>query len=116
MSVWQTQARLLSERFEGFLHCDMDEITDDDIARLVCAAYVLAQQHSVDKRGRCKHCYGRAHWWRVRRRKSCTVHAAFSVAMNQPLSAVWPWVEDWGNVGTQGTDDDRIDRRVAETR
>lgn len=95
VSVWRTQARLLSERLDGFLHCDLDEITDDDVVRLVCAAYVLVRQHSVDKRGRCRHCYYRSHLWGSRRRKSCTVHAALSVAMNQPLGTVWKWLEDW---------------------
>ncbi|MGH3907121.1 MAG: hypothetical protein ACRDTE_23540 [Pseudonocardiaceae bacterium] len=39
-NVWSTQHRLLLERLEGLLHRDMGEITDDEIARLVCAAYV----------------------------------------------------------------------------
>lgn len=96
VNFWHVRHRLLTEQLEGFLHCDMDEITDDDIARLVCAAYVLVRQHSVDKRGRCRHCYYRSRWWWVRRRQVCTVHGAFAVAMNQPLGVVWGWVEDWG--------------------
>lgn len=99
MNFWQVQHRLLTEQFESFLYCDMDEITDDDLARLVCAAYVLVRRHDVDKRGRCRHCYYRSRWWWVRGRKRCTVHSAFSVAMNQPLNTVWRWVEDWGGLG-----------------
>lgn len=97
MNIWHVQHRLVTEQLEGFLHCDMDEITDEDVARLVCAAYVLVRQHGVDKRGRCRHCYYRSRWWWVRRRKMCTVHSVFAVAMNQPRDAVWRWVEDWGS-------------------
>ncbi|MGH3911631.1 MAG: hypothetical protein ACRDRM_12465 [Pseudonocardiaceae bacterium] len=98
MSVWHTQARLLAERFDGLLHCDLAEVTDDDVARLVCAAYVLGTQHRVDKRGRCPHCYSRLRWWSVKRRRTCTVHSAFLVAMNQPLNMVGRWVQDWGTL------------------
>lgn len=47
MNIWHVQHRLLTEQLEGFLHGDMDEITDHDVARLVCAAYVLVKARQV---------------------------------------------------------------------
>lgn len=92
--MWGTQHRLLVERFEALLHRDMGEITDDEIARLVCAAYVTLRQHSVDKRGHCHHCYRSGSWWLPRRRKRCTVYQVFAVAMEQPFKVVKAWLED----------------------
>jgi hypothetical protein len=92
--VWRTQHRLLGEQLEGLLHRDMSEITDDEIARLVCAAYVTMRQHSVNKRGWCHHCCRSGSWWLPRRRKRCTVHQVFAVAMNQPFDIVSVWIKD----------------------
>ncbi|MGH8573405.1 MAG: hypothetical protein ACREX8_12645, partial [Gammaproteobacteria bacterium] len=94
-NVWGTQHRLLVERLDALLHRDMREITDDEIARLVCAAYVTMRQHSVNKRGRCRHCYRSGSWWLPRRRKMCTVYQVFAVAMNQPLNIVSDWLRDY---------------------
>lgn len=93
-NVWSTQHRLLVERLEELLHRDMSEITDDEIARLVCAAYVTMRQHSVNKRGRCRHCYRSGSGWPLRRRKRCTVYRVFAVAMNQPFGIVSEWIKD----------------------
>lgn len=92
--MWATQHRLLVERLEELLHRDMGEITDDEIARLVCAAYVMLRQHSVNKRGYCHHCYRAGSRWRLRRRKRCTVFQVFGVAMGQPLEILAEWVRD----------------------
>ncbi|MGH3909035.1 MAG: hypothetical protein ACRDTE_33375 [Pseudonocardiaceae bacterium] len=93
-NVWATQHRLLVERLETLLHRDMSEITDDEIARLACAAYVTMRQHSVNKRGYCRHCYRSGSRWLPRRRKRCTVYQVFAVAMNQPFNIVSDWLGD----------------------
>lgn len=92
--MWGTQHRLLVERLAELLRRNMGEITDDEIARLVCAAYITLRQHSVNKRGYCHHCYRAGSRWLLRRRKRCTVFQVFGVTMGQPLKVVWAWLED----------------------
>lgn len=97
MNIWHVQHRLFTEHLDDVLYADEAELPDETILRLTAAARVLLAQHQVDKRGRCQHCYRQSVWW-LKRRKTCTVHGAFSVAMNQPLGAVWRWVKDWGGL------------------
>ncbi|MCA1704725.1 MAG: hypothetical protein LC808_16260 [Actinobacteria bacterium] len=92
-NVWSTQHRLV-EKLEELLQRDMSEITDDEIARLVCAAYITLRQHRVNKRGYCRHCYRSGPWWLPRRRKRCTVYEVFGVAMGQPFNILSAWLRD----------------------
>lgn len=94
-NVWETRYRLLCERLEEMLHRNMDDLSDDEVARVICGAYVLLAQHKVNKRGRCRHCYRSGSWWLPRRRKRCTVYQVFGVAMGQPLRIVSEWLGDW---------------------
>lgn len=100
MNIWHVQHRLFMEQLEGLLYADEAELPDEQVIRLTAAARVLLTQHQVNNWGRCRHCYYRSSWWWLKRRKICTVHAAFSIAMNRPLDSVWRWVEDWGMLGT----------------
>jgi len=91
VSVWETQHRLLSEQVTGLLS---GELTDEEIVRLIIAARVLLARHQVDKRGRCRFCFqSRSRLWWPRRR-ICTVHQAFAVALNQPFKVVLDWFKD----------------------
>jgi hypothetical protein len=91
--VWGVKHRLLLERVD-VLHRDMDVIADEEIARLVCAAYVALRQHRVNKRGQCRHCHRPGSWW-PRRRKTCTVHQVFAMAMEQPFPVVCAWLRNY---------------------
>lgn len=90
MSVWQTRHRLLSEQLQYLLHGNPTE-EDEEVVRVLIAAGVLLAQHQVDKRGRCRYCYDST--W-PRRRKPCTVHQTFAVALNQPIKMVLDWFKD----------------------
>ena len=90
MSVWETQHRLWSERLKRLLAHE-----DQEIARLAAVSWVLLAQHRVNERGQCRFCFRpRPTWWPMRRR-TCTVHSAFMVAMNQPFHIVRGWAGDW---------------------
>jgi len=94
MSVWVTQHRLLVEQLEDLLvgKHGTDDLTEEQATRLLAAAYVLLQEHQVDKRGRCRLCRSRSGWWPWHR-KPCTVYRTFTVAMTQPIGVVRGWVE-----------------------
>lgn len=96
MNVWETKHRLLVEQLEVLLASrhGTNDLTDEQAARLLATAYVLLQEHQVDKRGRCRACRSRSGWWPWRRRP-CTVYQAFTVAMTQPIGVVRGWVEGY---------------------
>lgn len=99
MNIWNVRHRLFTEQLDDLLYSDKGELLDEQLLRLIAGARVLLAQHQVNKQGRCRHCYSRSRWWHLKRRKTCTVHSALAVAMNQPLDAVWRWVEDWRGLG-----------------
>ncbi|MGQ0772967.1 MAG: hypothetical protein ACT4NY_00865 [Pseudonocardiales bacterium] len=86
--LWAEQLRILLDGKHG-----SRELTAEQTRRLMIAAYVVLQEHQVDKRGKCRHCR-RSTWW-LWRRKPCTVHVTFKVAMKQPIVVVGGWMEDY---------------------
>lgn len=89
MNVWETQHRLWGERLKRLL-----EHEDEEVARAAAAAaYMLLVQHTVNERGQCRYCARPARW--SLRRRTCTVHSALLMAMNQPFHMVRGWVEDY---------------------
>jgi len=96
MSVWETQHRLWAEQLKSLLSGKHGsrELTAEQTRRLIIAAYVVLRQHQINKRGQCRLCYrSRTGWW-PRRRRACTVHLTFTVAMTQPLNIVLDWQQD----------------------
>lgn len=90
---WGMRHRLLLERVETLLPPVAGEIADEEIVRLACAASVVLRRHEVDRRGRCRHCHRSGLRWSPRR-KVCTVHLVFAVALEQPFDVVWAWSRD----------------------
>jgi len=95
VSVWETQHRLLAEQLEDFLvgKHGTNDLTQDQATRLIAAAYVLLQEHQVNKRGKCRLCRSRSAW-RPWHRRPCTIYRVFTVVMTQPIKIVRGWVED----------------------
>ena len=93
-SAQETQHRLWAEQLKVLLHGKHGsrELTAEQTRRLMIAAYVVLQEHQVNKRGQCRYCW-RSTWWPWRR-KTCTVHLTFMVAMKQPIELVGAWMGD----------------------
>ncbi|MDQ3153391.1 MAG: integrase core domain-containing protein [Actinomycetota bacterium] len=82
-SVYETQLRLWSEQLKRVLYSQ--DPVDELSLRVAAGVYAALRQHRVDKHGRCGHCCQlRPGWW-PRRRRTCTLYLAFTVAMNQPI-------------------------------
>lgn len=96
MSVWETQHRLWTEQLGSLLDSKHGsrELDAEQTRRLMIAAYVVLQEHQVNKREQCW--YWRSAWWPWRR-KTCTVHLASRVAMKEPIGV------DGGLLGTGST-------------
>lgn len=94
-SARETQHRLWAEQLGSLLagKHGSRELTTEQTRRLMIAAYVVLQEHQVDKRGQCRYCR-RSTWWPWRR-KTCTVHVTFKVAMQQPINIVSKWLADY---------------------
>lgn len=93
-SARETQHRLWAEQLGSLLDGKhvARELDVKQTRRLMIAAYVVLQEHQVNNHGQCRYCR-RSTWWPWRR-KTCTVHLAFMVAMKEPITAVQGWVED----------------------
>jgi hypothetical protein len=87
-SLYATTSRLIEERLEALLNAGqpLDGRTDDSNAqlmRLAGAGLALAQQHTVDGKGRCRICTRRRRLYR-RRMRPCSVYSALSFYLTQP--------------------------------
>lgn len=93
-SAWETQHRLWAEQLKSFVDGKHGsrELTAEQTRRLMIAVYVVLRLHQVNRRGQCRYCW-RSTWWPWRR-KPCTVHVTFKVAMIQPIKIVRAWLED----------------------
>jgi hypothetical protein len=87
-SLYATTSRLIDEYLEALLTASqlLDGGTNDSnsqFVRLAGAGLALAQQHTVDSKGRCRICTRRRHL-RRRRMRPCSVYSALSFYLTQP--------------------------------
>jgi hypothetical protein len=79
--VYEVRQRMLRERVEGLLE-QAEEYQDDECSRLALLVLTLLDRHTLDGKGRCRHCRRFPSWWRGSRR--CTVLPLLAFYLEQP--------------------------------